>query len=238
MARPRPTMRGNRWMAPMSEPARPTLTNRNARLARSDSRRKSLARARAAPAPAATPLTAAMMGFSMRRMLPTTSQVRPGEAVESGSVHLQQLADDVVDAAARAEALAGPGEHQHVHPPVGGQRAGEFRQLFVGAEGQGVELRGIVETDRGDAAVEIVVETVICHAVRPPRSSGHDGAAVHVDGLSGDGVAGRARQQHRQVRHLARAYQPPLRGGPREALQHRGPPCRRRAWPSGARSRA
>ena len=68
-------MRGSRWTAPMSDPASPTLTNRKAILARSDSNRKSLARARAAPAPAAMPFTAAMTGFSSRRMLRTTSQV-------------------------------------------------------------------------------------------------------------------------------------------------------------------
>ena len=59
----------------MSDPASPTLTNRKASRARSDRMRKSLASASAAPAPAAMPLTAAMMGFSSRRMLRTRSQV-------------------------------------------------------------------------------------------------------------------------------------------------------------------
>ena len=120
MARPRPTIRGSRWMAPMSDPARPTLTNRKASLARSDRMRKSLARARAAPAPAAIPFTAAIMGFLQPAHVAHEVAGEPREAVQPRAVHLQQLADDVVDAASGAEALARAGEHHDVHPAVVG----------------------------------------------------------------------------------------------------------------------
>jgi hypothetical protein len=59
----------------MSAPARPTLVNRNWNEAERASRRKSAARAMTAPAPAATPLTAATTGSGSSRRPRTTAPV-------------------------------------------------------------------------------------------------------------------------------------------------------------------
>ena len=60
---------------PMSPPESPTLVNRNRKLADSASRRISAAAARTAPAPAATPLTAAITGCGISRRLRTQAPV-------------------------------------------------------------------------------------------------------------------------------------------------------------------
>ena len=68
VARPSPTMRGSSWAQPMSAPARPTFTNRNAIRAVSAATRRSEATAMAAPAPAVVPFSAATMGAGSARM--------------------------------------------------------------------------------------------------------------------------------------------------------------------------
>jgi hypothetical protein len=59
----------------MSAPDSPTLVNRNCREAERASRRRSAARAITAPAPAATPLTAATTGRGSSRSPRTTAPV-------------------------------------------------------------------------------------------------------------------------------------------------------------------
>src|SRR5580700_7838616 len=76
--------RGSRLHAPMSAPARPTRTNRNAVLLRAVPKRRSLARASIAPAPAQTPSTAATMGCGQARIALTTSPVIRVNASSSG----------------------------------------------------------------------------------------------------------------------------------------------------------
>src|SRR5436190_1450340 len=68
-------MRGSTAQAPMSQPARPTRTNRNAVLALGAARRRSHAIARIAPAPAHTPSTAAITGCGQWRIALTRSPV-------------------------------------------------------------------------------------------------------------------------------------------------------------------
>ena len=59
----------------MSQPASPTRLNRKATFARAVPRRRSLAMAMMAPAPAHTPSTAAMMGWGAARIALTSSPV-------------------------------------------------------------------------------------------------------------------------------------------------------------------
>ena len=60
---------------PMSPPDRPTLVKRNRKLAEEASTRMSAAAARTAPAPAATPFTAAITGCGISRRLRTHAPV-------------------------------------------------------------------------------------------------------------------------------------------------------------------
>jgi hypothetical protein len=59
----------------MSAPASPTFVNKNASDADSANKRRSAASAITAPAPAATPLIAAMMGIGQSRIKRTTAPV-------------------------------------------------------------------------------------------------------------------------------------------------------------------
>ena len=74
-ARPWPMIRGKMAQAPMSAPDRPTRVNRKAVLASGAARRRSLAMAMIAPAPAQTPSTAAMIGCGQARIARTRSPV-------------------------------------------------------------------------------------------------------------------------------------------------------------------
>src|SRR5690606_26089938 len=60
-------------------------------------------------------------------------------------------ADDVLDVAAGAERAARAGEHDRADAGLGVQRAEGVAQLLVDLEGEGVEPRGTVQRDRGDA---------------------------------------------------------------------------------------
>src|SRR3954465_1167990 len=101
-------MRGRIAQAPMSQPANPTLLNRNATLAPTAASRISEAIATIAPAPAQMPSTAAMTGCGQARIALTRSpgtrldQIA-GHARERGEafgVHLHQRADDLEHVAA------------------------------------------------------------------------------------------------------------------------------------------
>ncbi len=74
-ARPWPMMRGRIAQAPMSQPARPTRTNRKAVLASGVARRMSEAMVRMAPAPTQIPFTAAITGWGQARIALTRSPV-------------------------------------------------------------------------------------------------------------------------------------------------------------------
>ena len=67
VARAMPMRRGRKYVLPMSGMS-PMRTNACTKVADSAAMRKSAASASEKPAPAATPLTAAMMGFSSMRM--------------------------------------------------------------------------------------------------------------------------------------------------------------------------
>src|SRR5690606_9228209 len=83
-----------------------------------------------------------------------------GEVEQGPGVHLQQLADDVVDVASRAEppALAGDDEDGDVVPMR--QLGEEVPQVGVHVEGEGVETVGPVEGHGGDAVGDAEVEVV------------------------------------------------------------------------------
>ncbi len=68
-------MRGRIAQAPMSQPARPTLLNRNPTLVPVAARRMSEAIAMMAPAPAQMPSTAATIGCGQARIALTRSPV-------------------------------------------------------------------------------------------------------------------------------------------------------------------
>ena len=95
----------------MSAPARPTLVKRNANLADLAMTRKSLARARTDPAPAAVPCTTATIGAGHR----ASSRRLSGHAVKakSSSGRISSSADDLVDVAARAEGPPFTAKDQH-----------------------------------------------------------------------------------------------------------------------------
>ena len=61
------------------------------------------------------PLIDATTGFSSRRRFRTTAPVIRVNCEHALDVALEQLADDLVDVAARAEALAGAGEDEDAH---------------------------------------------------------------------------------------------------------------------------
>ena len=108
-ARPWPMIRGRIAQAPMSAPDRPTRVNRKAVLASGAARRRSLAMAMIAPAPAQTPSTAATIGCGQARIARTRSPVMRVNSSRPSCVHLRQRADDLVDVAARAEIAARAG---------------------------------------------------------------------------------------------------------------------------------
>ena len=90
----------------MSAPARPTRVKRNESFAECASSRKSEASASTEPAPAATPLTAATIGSGAvaHRLHDRSAHAR--EVEKLAGAHLLELADDLLDVAAGAEAAA------------------------------------------------------------------------------------------------------------------------------------
>ena len=154
VARPSPTIRGSRYAEPMSAPERPTRVNRNANDAERARRRKSLASAITEPAPAATPLIAAMTGSGHSRSALTTAPVIRVNSSSSAASMLLQLADDLLDVAARAEAASLAGEHEHAGVAAVGKLGEQVAQVGVDVEGQRVELVGAVEGQRRDAVVD------------------------------------------------------------------------------------
>ena len=217
-------------------PRSPTLTNRKAILARSDRIRKSPARARAAPAPAAIPFTAAITGFCNSRMLRTDVAGKPGERLSPAPSIFRSSPMMPSTAAAGAETPAAPVRTTTcTRGPRPGSRSTPPTPHRYGTSG--LELAGIVEADGGDAAVQLVVETLIFHS-STPGWSGHDRAAVNIDTLAGDGIARRPRQQHRRP-PPPRPPPSAVRCGEERATFPAPPAWRRRPWrPCGARSRA
>src|SRR5437879_1882616 len=108
-------IRGNSQQMPISPPDKPTLVKRNRKFADSARTRMSDAAARTAPAPAATPLTAAITGCGSSRRLRTQAPVMVGELEDLPRAALEQLADDLVNVAARAKSTASPTYYQHLY---------------------------------------------------------------------------------------------------------------------------
>ena len=77
-------MRGSIAQAPMSQPASPTLVNRNAALAEGAASRRSLAMAMIAPAPTQIPSTAAITGLPQWIIARTSSPVMRVKARSCG----------------------------------------------------------------------------------------------------------------------------------------------------------
>ncbi|CAM5239472.1 hypothetical protein SGLAM104S_02482 [Streptomyces glaucescens] len=137
--------------------------------------RKSAARASTAPAPAATPCTAAITGNGHSRTARTTWAGHPVEVEEPGGVQGEGGADDLVDVAAGAEAAPLAREHQGAHGPFPGQFGEQVPQVGVGAEGERVELVGAGEGDGGDAVGEV-------DAQMPPAGGAGGGAGEGTHG--------------------------------------------------------
>src|ERR1700710_1958004 len=104
-------MRGRIAQAPMSQPANPTLLNRNATLAPTAARRISEAIATIAPAPAQMPSTAATIGCGQARMALTKSPVMRVNAVRPLVSICTKRTDDFEHVAAGREIAAGAGHH-------------------------------------------------------------------------------------------------------------------------------
>ena len=99
----------------MSAPERPTLVNRKAIFALAAAIRMSQAAAITAPAPATVPFSAPTIG---RRQAIIDRMSAPVARVNSSSPRasrLEELADDRLDVAARAEGAAGAGEQDRAH---------------------------------------------------------------------------------------------------------------------------
>ena len=139
----------------MSAPASPTLVKRKANFAERVITRKSAARASTDPAPAAVPWIAAITGTGDSRIARTTSPViRVNDSSSSGRIW-QGRADDLVDVAPGAEGPALSAQDDHAGVLAVRDLGEEVAQVGVRLEGQGVELVGTVERDRGDAAVAV-----------------------------------------------------------------------------------
>jgi hypothetical protein len=83
-----------------------------------------------------------------------------GEAHQAGGVHLDQLADDLVDVAAAAEALALATDHEHPGVAAVRQLGQEVAEVGVALEGERVQLLGPVEGHRGDPVGDGEVEVL------------------------------------------------------------------------------
>ena len=122
----------------MSAPDSPTRVNRNANDADCASRRKSAASAITDPAPAATPLTAAMTGIGSSRSALDDGAGHPRELAQLGGLALDQLADDLLDVPARAEPASLAGDHQHPGVAAVGQLGDEIAEVCVGLERESI----------------------------------------------------------------------------------------------------
>jgi hypothetical protein len=145
-ARPRPTMRGSRYEAPMSAPERPTFGKMKPKRAPSDATpqiaRGGDHRARAH--------AGAMDGGEHRAaQLADALDERAGDAREleqPAGVAREELGDDALDVAARAEAAPAPREH-HARTRARSRGRGRSRELAVDLEGERVEALGPVQRD-------------------------------------------------------------------------------------------
>ncbi len=162
----------------MSQPASPTRLNRNAVCACGVAMRKSDAMAMIAPAPAAMPSTAEMIGLPQWSIALTRSPVMRVKASSSFIVHGDQRADDVVHVAAGTEIAAVGQEHDGVDVVGVGQRAKRVAQLGIGFEGQRIFALGPVQLDDGDARRPCARENAqassaaIVVMLRPPSRCG------------------------------------------------------------------
>ena len=147
----------------MSAPASPTRVNRKANEADSAITRKSQASAITAPAPAATPLIAAMTGSGHSRSALTTLPVI--------RVNSSSSAVPISCSGPMISSTSPPEEKPRPSPvitstrtsPRCGQLGDEVAQVGVGLEGEGVELLGPVERDRRHA-VGSTVNSKCCHS--------------------------------------------------------------------------
>ena len=143
----------------MSAPASPTFVNRNENFAELATIRKSAASASTAPAPAATPLTAATIGIGVSRIALTTAPLMRVNS-SSSRTHRLELADDLLDVAARAEPAALAGEDEDADVAAVRQLAEQVAEIGVDVERERVQLVRARERDRRDAVVEREVEVL------------------------------------------------------------------------------
>ena len=101
-----------------------------------------------------------MIGIGHSRIARITSPVILVKPIRSRGVHRDQLADDLVDVAAAAEALALAADHQHPDVAAVRQLGEQVAQVGVALEGQRVQLLGPVQGHRGDAVGDREVEVL------------------------------------------------------------------------------
>ena len=144
----------------MSAPARPTRVKRNANFAeRATSRkiggeREHRARSR----------RDAVDGSDDRQRRVThrldDRAAHPGEVEQLARAHPLQLADDLLDVTAGAEAAAFSGEDEDARVAAVRQLAEQVAEVGVDVEGERVQLVGARERDRRDAVLEREVEVL------------------------------------------------------------------------------
>ncbi len=126
--------------------------------------RRSQARARFAPPPAATPLTEAITGLVDSRITVTTR--RPASISGRHRRHIlgrDQLAH-VADVGAGAEAASRARDDDDAHGFVGLELLERVAQLAPHLAREGVELVRAVERERADAALAREQDVLVLHA--------------------------------------------------------------------------
>ena len=133
---------------------------RKAKRAERASRRRSEASAITAPAPAATPLTAAITGSGQ---LSKALDHRPGhtrELEQVAGLHRLQGANDLDDVASGAESSARTGDHQHARVATMRQLGEQVAKIRVDVEGERAELLRAGQRDRGNAVGDREIEVL------------------------------------------------------------------------------
>ena len=169
MARPRPTIRGNSWHAPMSAPERPTRTKKERHLGRGCQQSDVAPDREHRPRAAADAVHRGDNRLAQRAQIRHHGPRHPCECQQSGRVAREELADDLLHVAAGAEAAPRSCDHHDARALARFERRDEVAQLGVGLEGERVQLLRAVERDRADAVRLGEPEMLGIHRFGAPR---------------------------------------------------------------------
>ena len=172
-------------------------------------KRRSLAIARIAPAPAQTPSTAAMIGCGQARIARTRSPVM---RVKSSSPSRSILVSGPMiswTSPPEQKLPPAPRMHHDLDRRHLLERVERVAQLVIAVEGQRVLALGPVERDRRDAVLELPQE--MRRARKSPGRSSRAGAPVDGDRGAVDVAAKRQAQHGDDVADRLRVDQPPAR---------------------------